>query len=95
MTQTDVGDEEVAPDGSRVQPLGRCDAASAAEFRLAAGAVTRAVRHRVVSEIWRVVAGRGRLCNRRGPLPLHGGSTAGLGLGVTFYFLVVLYAGGL
>jgi len=52
---------EIAPDGSLVQPLLRTPEASCAEFRLEAGRVSRAVRHRTVVELWRVLEGTGEL----------------------------------
>ncbi|MBV9445029.1 MAG: hypothetical protein JO345_03925 [Streptosporangiaceae bacterium] len=54
--------EVTAPDGSAVRPL--CvlpDAASFAEFELAAGQVSRAVSHASVQEIWYIVAGSGQM----------------------------------
>lgn len=55
--------DTLAPDGSEIRLLatGREGArrASLCEVRLAAGAVSRAVRHREVEEIWYVLHGRG------------------------------------
>jgi mannose-6-phosphate isomerase-like protein (cupin superfamily) len=53
--------DAIAPDGSEVRLLTGTTAASAARFRLAAGATAIAVRHRTVDEIWLVVAGRGEI----------------------------------
>jgi mannose-6-phosphate isomerase-like protein (cupin superfamily) len=54
----------LAPDGSEVRILCRSARGSMAQFRLPAGAVSRAVAHRTVEEIWCVVSGRGRIWRR-------------------------------
>jgi mannose-6-phosphate isomerase-like protein (cupin superfamily) len=51
----------VAPDGSDVRVLLGLGAGGFAHFQLAAGATSRAVRHRTVEEIWYVLAGRGEM----------------------------------
>ena len=66
MTRYDVArieeaNEERAPDGSRVRPLLSLEAGSMAQFELCPGQVSRAVRHRTVSEIWLVLSGLGRM----------------------------------
>lgn len=77
MTRTDrVGDPEtrqpetgrlgaepdaVAPDGSDVFFLPGLAGGGTAVFRLAPGAVARAVRHPRVEEIWFVLSGRGQI----------------------------------
>ena len=53
--------DAVAPDGSEVRTLPGLGGGSAAHFRLAPGAVSRAGRHRTVEEIWYVVAGQGEM----------------------------------
>ncbi|MFZ2006221.1 MAG: cupin domain-containing protein [Stellaceae bacterium] len=50
-----------APDGSAVRVLCATTRGSMISFVLAPGAVSKAVVHRTVEEIWCVVAGRGRL----------------------------------
>ncbi len=50
-----------APDGSDVRILLGLAGGGMAHFELAPGAVTKAVRHRTVEEIWYVVAGRGEM----------------------------------
>lgn len=50
-----------APDGSRVDILARCGAGSMARFSLEAGAVSKAVRHRTVEELWYITAGAGEM----------------------------------
>lgn len=55
-----------APDGSDVRVLLRLSGGSMAHFQLAAGAVSKAVRHRTVEEIWYVLGGRGQMWRRQG-----------------------------
>ena len=50
-----------APDGSEVRRLLALERGSMAHFRLGAGEVARAVRHRTVEEIWFVVFGAGQI----------------------------------
>jgi mannose-6-phosphate isomerase-like protein (cupin superfamily) len=57
----------VAPDGSDVRVLLGLAGGSMAEFELAAGAVSAAVTHRTVEEIWYVLSGRGEMWRRQGP----------------------------
>ena len=49
----------VAPDGSDVRILAGASRGSGAHFSLRPGAVSAAVRHRTVEEIWFVLAGAG------------------------------------
>jgi mannose-6-phosphate isomerase-like protein (cupin superfamily) len=58
--------DAIAPDGSEVRLLCATARGSMAVFTLAPGAVSRAVAHRTVEEIWRVVAGSGRLWRQLG-----------------------------
>ena len=51
----------LAPDGSEVRVLLRLSSGSMAHFSLAPGAVSKAVRHRTVEEVWYVVGGRGQM----------------------------------
>jgi mannose-6-phosphate isomerase-like protein (cupin superfamily) len=62
-----VADQPVvhAPDGAEIRELPVLAGGSLAYCRLPAGAVTAAVRHRTVEEIWYIVAGRGGVW--RGP----------------------------
>jgi mannose-6-phosphate isomerase-like protein (cupin superfamily) len=50
-----------APDGSDVRILVAGSLGTMAHFELPAGAVSVAVRHRTVEELWFVVAGRGEM----------------------------------
>ena len=55
-----------APDGSEVRLLLEVREAGMAHFTLPPGAVSRAVTHRTVEEIWYVLAGYGRMWRKRG-----------------------------
>jgi mannose-6-phosphate isomerase-like protein (cupin superfamily) len=66
----------VAPDGSDVRVLLALPGGSMAHFELAPGAMSAAVRHRSVDEIWYVLSGAGEMW-RRG----DGEATVGLGSG--------------
>jgi mannose-6-phosphate isomerase-like protein (cupin superfamily) len=55
-----------APDGSEVRVLAALSRGGMALFILPPGAVSRAVAHRTVEELWYVVAGRGRMWRRLG-----------------------------
>jgi mannose-6-phosphate isomerase-like protein (cupin superfamily) len=54
----------IAPDGSEVRVLCGAAGGSMAVFSLPARAVTRAVAHRNVVEIWYVISGHGRMWRR-------------------------------
>ena len=57
-----MGPDAIAPDGSEIYHLiGDAERASLVEVRLAAGLVSRPVRHRTVEELWYVTGGRGRV----------------------------------
>jgi mannose-6-phosphate isomerase-like protein (cupin superfamily) len=82
-----------APDGSTVRPLGVLPgAASMARFELSPGAVSRAVSHATVQELWHVVAGSGELWRRRAAdghseiTALRPGVTVSIPLGTAFQF---------
>jgi mannose-6-phosphate isomerase-like protein (cupin superfamily) len=60
MTLPD-GHDVLAPDGSEVRILLALKGGSMAHFRLPAGQVSRAVRHRTVEEIWFVLSGHGEM----------------------------------
>jgi len=56
--------DAIAPDGSEVRLLGALSRGSMAAFRLAPKAVSKAVAHRTVEEIWFFTAGHGRMWRR-------------------------------
>ena len=58
--------DAIAPDGSEVRLLGASARGSMAAFRLMPGAVSKAVAHRTVEEIWYFIAGQGRMWRRLG-----------------------------
>ncbi len=51
----------MAPDGSEVRILCGLSRGSMAQFSLPPGAVSKAVAHRSVEEVWCFIAGRGRM----------------------------------
>jgi mannose-6-phosphate isomerase-like protein (cupin superfamily) len=53
--------DAIAPDGSEVRLLGSLTRGGMAVFRLMPGAVSKAVAHRTVEEIWYFIAGTGRI----------------------------------
>lgn len=56
--------DALAPDGSEIRLLAQVHAGSMVHCTLRPGAVTRAVRHRTVEEIWYCVGGRGQVWRR-------------------------------
>jgi mannose-6-phosphate isomerase-like protein (cupin superfamily) len=58
--------DAIAPDGTAVRLLASLAGGSFAHFELPAGAVSHAVTHRTVEEIWFFVAGVGQLWRRQG-----------------------------
>jgi mannose-6-phosphate isomerase-like protein (cupin superfamily) len=85
-----AGADAVAPDGSEVRLLARSERGSMAEFRLAPGAVSRAVVHRTVEELWFILAGTGRMWRRQGEaeeiVALAPGLSLSLPVGTSFQF---------
>jgi mannose-6-phosphate isomerase-like protein (cupin superfamily) len=82
--------DAIAPDGSEVRVLCSLRAASMAHFRLPAGAVSRAVSHRTVEEIWYVVEGTGEMWRSQDGveevLHLEPGLSLTIPLGTVFQF---------
>ena len=80
----------IAPDGSDVRPLLSVSGGSLAHFELAAGAMSIAVAHRTVEEIWFVIGGRGEMWRREGGreevIPLAAGVSLTIPLGTSFQF---------
>ena len=58
--------DAIAPDGAEVRLLGSSRYGSMASFRLQPKAVSRAVAHRTVEEIWYFTGGTGRLWRKVG-----------------------------
>ena len=82
--------DAVAPDGTAVRLLLSLAAGSMAHFELPAGAVSHAVTHRTVEEIWFVVGGRGSIWRsqdgRERIDPLAPGTSLTIPLGTAFQF---------
>ncbi len=82
--------DAVAPDGTAVRLLPVLKGGSFAHFELPAGAVSHAVTHRSVEEIWYFVSGRGRLWRRIGDeeslLDIEPGLSVTIPLGAHFQF---------
>lgn len=80
----------LAPDGSEVRVLLMRPGGSMAHFRLPAGQVSRAVRHRTVEEIWYVTAGTGEMWRGAGCdqsfATLSAGVCLTIPMGVAFQF---------
>ncbi len=58
--------DAIAPDGSDVRILCRTARGSMAQFALPPRAVSRAVAHRTIEEVWCFVSGHGRMWRRLG-----------------------------
>jgi len=58
--------DAVAPDGSEVRVLCRLSSGSLAHFSLAPRAVSKAVAHHTVEEVWYVISGYGRMWRKLG-----------------------------
>lgn len=88
--QTPAERTVVAPDGSDVRVLLGLAGGGMACFDLAPGAVSGAVTHRSVEEIWYVVQGRGRMWRRQGEreevVALQPGLCLTIPLGTAFQF---------
>jgi mannose-6-phosphate isomerase-like protein (cupin superfamily) len=60
------GPDAIAPDGAEVRLLGSLPRGSMAAFRLMPKAISKAVAHRTIEEIWFFTGGRGRMWRRLG-----------------------------
>ena len=85
-----VAPDVIAPDGSEVRTLAAASRGSMAQFALAPGAVSRAVAHRSVEEIWLFTGGRGRLWRRLGTqeetVEVSSGVSIAIPVGASFQF---------
>lgn len=85
-TEPDV----VAPDGSDVRVLLAVARGSMAHFTLPPGAVSAAVEHRTVEELWYVLGGAGEMWRRYGGdqsvVPLATGVSVSIPVGTGFQF---------
>ena len=84
------GVDATAPDGTAVRLLLSLAGGSMIHFELHAGAVSHAVTHRTVEEIWFVVSGRGGIWRRQDGVesivPLAPGTSLTVPLGTAFQF---------
>ena len=84
------GVDATAPDGTAVRLLLSLAGGSMAHFELPAGAVSHAITHRTVEEIWFVVSGRGAIWRHQGGVesidPLGPGTSLTIPLGAAFQF---------
>ena len=82
--------DATAPDGTAVRLLLSLGGGSMAHFELPAGAVSHAVTHRTVEEIWFIVSGRGAIWRCRDGLErieaLSPGASLTIPLGTAFQF---------
>lgn len=80
----------IAPDGSEVRILALADRGSMAHFKLPPGAVSHAVAHRAVEEVWYFVAGRGRMWRKLGDaeevVEVQPGVSIDIAVGASFQF---------
>lgn len=80
----------LAPDGSEVRILCSLAGGSMAHFRLAPGAVSIAVAHRTVEEVWFFLEGRGQMWRKLGPaesvIAVEPGLSITIPLGTHFQF---------
>jgi mannose-6-phosphate isomerase-like protein (cupin superfamily) len=58
--------DALAPDGSEVRVLCQLTRGGLAIFSLPPGAISKAVAHRTVEEVWYVISGRGQMWRRLG-----------------------------
>jgi mannose-6-phosphate isomerase-like protein (cupin superfamily) len=82
--------DAIAPDGSEIRYLLRVKGGSVVHCLLPVGAVTQAVKHQTVEEVWYVLAGNGEVWRKQGELeettPLEQGISVSIPLGITFQF---------
>jgi mannose-6-phosphate isomerase-like protein (cupin superfamily) len=82
--------DATAPDGTAVRLLLSLAGGSMAHFELPAGAVSHAVTHRTVEEIWFVLSGRGSIWRGQDGVeridPLSPGTSLTIPLGTAFQF---------
>ena len=80
----------IAPDGSEVRILASTSRGSMAQFTLPPGAVSKAVAHRTVEEVWLVTHGTGRMWRRLGDaevtVELRPGISVSIPIGAHFQF---------
>ena len=82
--------DAIAPDGSEVRVLCQLSLGGLAIFSLSPSAVSKAVVHRTVEEVWYVVSGNGRLWRKLGEqeeiVELSAGTSLTIPTGTHFQF---------
>jgi mannose-6-phosphate isomerase-like protein (cupin superfamily) len=82
--------DAIAPDGSEVRLLAACAKGSMAHFELPPDAVSKAVAHRTVDELWFISAGEGQMWRKLGDveevIDLHPGVSLSIPVGTHFQF---------
>jgi mannose-6-phosphate isomerase-like protein (cupin superfamily) len=82
--------DALAPDGSEIRLLPSLERGSMVHCTLPAGAVTQAVQHRTVDELWFCLSGTGQLwrrdADREETVDLTAGVAASLPVGAAFQF---------
>jgi mannose-6-phosphate isomerase-like protein (cupin superfamily) len=80
----------LAPDSSEIRLLGRAASASMAHGTLPPGAISLAVKHRTVEEIWYVLSGRAQIWRSLGPeaavVDVSAGASITIPVGTHFQF---------
>ena len=80
----------MAPDGSEVRILCSMDRGSMAHFTLPPGAVSIAVAHHTIEEVWYFISGRGRMWRRmgctEGTVEIEPGRSLTIPIGAHFQF---------
>jgi mannose-6-phosphate isomerase-like protein (cupin superfamily) len=82
--------DATAPDGSSVRQLANCSRGSMAQFTLPPGAISKAVAHRTVEELWLVTRGMGSMWRKLGEseqtVALRAGVSLAIPVGASFQF---------
>jgi len=82
--------DAIAPDGSEVRLLAGATRGSMAHFRLSPDAISKAVAHKSVEEVWYIAAGRGRMWRKLGAaeeiVALSEGVSLSIPVGAHFQF---------
>ncbi|MCA3554066.1 cupin domain-containing protein [Aestuariivirga sp.] len=74
--------DATAPDGSEVRILAATSRGSMAQFTLPPGAVSKAVAHRTVEEVWLVTHGQGRMWRKLGDMEVTAELRAGISVSI-------------
>ncbi|HXZ68402.1 MAG TPA: cupin domain-containing protein [Alphaproteobacteria bacterium] len=74
--------DAMAPDGSEVRLLAAAARGSMAHFKLPPGAVSKAVAHKTVEEVWYITSGRGRMWRKLGAAEEITELSAGISLAI-------------